>query len=104
MRLVPDTDVVVAALRSGRGASRQLLLAALDRRVVILASVPVMVEYEAVLTRPEQLRATGLTAGQTNGVFDAISAGAEPVALRVLFRPPLVGRAAGSASCTPDSS
>jgi hypothetical protein len=69
-----DTDVVVAAPRSDRGASRQLLLAALDRRVVMLASVPPMVEYEAVLTRPEQLDQTGLTATETNEILDAIAA------------------------------
>jgi predicted nucleic acid-binding protein len=52
MRIVLDAQVMVAAMRSDRGASRQLLLAALDRRVVLLASVPPMLEYEAVLTRP----------------------------------------------------
>ena len=47
-----DTDVMVAALRSDRGASRQLLLAALNQRLELLLSVPLMLEYEAVLTRP----------------------------------------------------
>ena len=42
MRIVLDTDVMVAAMRSDQGASRQLLLAALDRRVVVLASVPLI--------------------------------------------------------------
>lgn len=46
MRLVLDTAVVVVAMRSDRGASRQLLLAALDRRITMLASVPLMLEYE----------------------------------------------------------
>ena len=64
MRLVLDTDVIVAAMRSDRGASRQLLLAALDRKIVILASVRLMLEYEAVLTRPEQLDMIGLTGGE----------------------------------------
>jgi len=89
MRLVLDTDVVVAALRSDQGASRQLLLAALDRRIVIVASVPLMLEYEAVLTRPEQLAQTGLTVEETNAVLDALAALIEPVALRFLWRPQL---------------
>ena len=38
MRMVLDTDVLVAAFRSERGASRQLLIAALDERFVLLAS------------------------------------------------------------------
>jgi predicted nucleic acid-binding protein len=52
---VLDTDVIVAALRSDRGASRQLLLAALKRRFGLLLSVPLILEYEAVLTRPQHL-------------------------------------------------
>src|ERR1700687_4511009 len=89
MRLVLDTDVVVAAMRSDRGASRQLLLAALDRRITLLASVPLMLEYEAVLTRPEHLKAIGLGAEEVNVVLDAWAAVIEPVRLRFLWRPRL---------------
>jgi putative PIN family toxin of toxin-antitoxin system len=89
MRLVLDTDVVVAGFRSDRGASRQLLLAALDRQIVMLVSVPLMLEYEAVLTRAEQLDATGLTAEETGEVLDAVAAVIEPVRLRFLWRPQL---------------
>jgi predicted nucleic acid-binding protein len=60
MRLVLDTDVLVAAFRSERGASRELLIAALDERLVLLASTALWLEYEAVLTRPLHLRAAGL--------------------------------------------
>jgi predicted nucleic acid-binding protein len=52
-------------------------------------SVPLMLEYEAVLTRPEQLEETGLTAQDTNAVLDAIAAVIEPVTLRFLWRPQL---------------
>lgn len=89
MRIVLDTDVMVAALRSDRGASRQLLLAALARRITILVSVPLMLEYEAVLTRPEQLDNNGLTIEDTNVVLDALAAVIEPVTLRFLWRPQL---------------
>lgn len=89
MRLVLDTDVVVAAFRSDRGASRQLLLAALDRQVLMLVSVPLMLEYEAVLTRAEQLNGTGLTAAETGAVLDALASVIEPVHLRFLWRPRL---------------
>jgi predicted nucleic acid-binding protein len=57
MRLVLDTDVLVAAFRSERGASRALLLAALDASYTLLVSTALWLEYEAVLTRPEQLDA-----------------------------------------------
>lgn len=89
MRLVLDTDVVVAAFRSDQGASRQLLLAALDRKVVMLVSVPLMLEYEAVLKRPEQLDAIGVTADEIDTVLDALAAVIEPVRLRFLWRPSL---------------
>jgi hypothetical protein len=51
---------MVAALRSSRGASRQLLLGALTRRFELLLSVPLLLEYEAVLTRADQLTAFGI--------------------------------------------
>jgi putative PIN family toxin of toxin-antitoxin system len=89
MRLVLDTDVIVAAMRSDQGASRQLLLAALDRRVVVLASVPLMLEYEAVLTRPGHLDQIGVTAEEMNELLDALAAVVEPVALRFYWRPQL---------------
>lgn len=89
MRLVLDTDVMAAAFRSGRGASRQLLTSALDRRFALLASVPLMIEYEAALTRPEHLLAIGLAAGEVNAVLDAVAKVAIPVALRFLWRPRL---------------
>jgi putative PIN family toxin of toxin-antitoxin system len=89
VRLVLDTDVMVAAFRSDRGASRQLLVAALDQRYDLLASVPLMIEYEAVLTRPEQLDAIGLRSADVNVVLDAIAKVAIPVELRFLWRPRL---------------
>jgi putative PIN family toxin of toxin-antitoxin system len=89
MRVVLDTDVLVAAFRSDQGASRQLLLAALDRRLVMLVSVPLMLEYEAVLTRQEHLAAAGITADDVNRVLDALTSVIEPVRLAFLWRPRL---------------
>jgi putative PIN family toxin of toxin-antitoxin system len=89
MRIVFDTDVIVAALRSDQGASRLLLLAALDRRIIMLASVPLMLEYEAVLTRPEQLDKIGLSVVEINVVLDAVASVIEPVPLHFVWRPRL---------------
>jgi putative PIN family toxin of toxin-antitoxin system len=83
-RYVLDTDVVVAALRSNQGASRQLLLLALDKRFELLLSVPLILEYEAVLTRPEHLAACGLNRAEVGHVLDDLVAIAEPV--KVAFR------------------
>ena len=86
---VLDTDVMVAALRSDRGASRQLLLAALDRQFELLLSVPLILEYEAVLTRPEHLAACGLSAAEVGRVLDELAAVARPVRLAFRWRPRL---------------
>jgi len=89
LRYVLDTSVVVAALRSNRGASRQLLLGALDKRFAVLLSVPLMLEYEAVLTRPEHLVASGLNAREVERVLDDVAAVAVPVHLAFHWRPQL---------------
>jgi putative PIN family toxin of toxin-antitoxin system len=89
LRLVLDTDVVVAAFRSGEGASRQLLLAALDRKVLMLVSIPLMLEYEAVLKRPEHLDVIGVSSEEIDVVLDALASVIEPVKLQFLWRPRL---------------
>jgi putative PIN family toxin of toxin-antitoxin system len=86
---VVDTDVVVAALRSDRGASRQLLLAALNRQFELLLSVPLILEYEAVLTRPQHLMACGLSSAEVSLVLDDLAAVARPVRLAFRWRPRL---------------
>jgi putative PIN family toxin of toxin-antitoxin system len=86
---VLDTNVMVAALRSSAGASRQLLLLALNHHFVVPLSVPLPLEYEAVLTRPENLAATGLTAAEVTQVLDDLAAVARPVRLAFRWRPQL---------------
>jgi putative PIN family toxin of toxin-antitoxin system len=86
---VLDTGVLVAALRSSMGASRQLLLAALDRRFELLLSVPLLLEYEAVLTRHEHLAASGLKTAEVERVLDDLAAVAKPVRLAFRWRPRL---------------
>lgn len=89
MRLVLDTDVLVAAFRSERGASRELLIAALDERYVLLASTALWLEYEAVLTRPLHLRAMQLSDAAVRDVLAALAVVAEPVPIHFLWRPVL---------------
>ena len=66
-----------------------MLIGALDRTFEVLASVPLILEYEAVLTRPEHLEASGLTSSQVNEVLDALVKVSIPVPLRFLWRPRL---------------
>jgi putative PIN family toxin of toxin-antitoxin system len=89
VRLVLDTDVLVASARSDRGASRQLLLAALDGVFEVLISVPLIIEYEAVLARPEHLAESGLTTRDVSEVLDAVARVSIPVHLPFLWRPRL---------------
>ncbi|MGB8477072.1 MAG: putative toxin-antitoxin system toxin component, PIN family [Candidatus Acidiferrum sp.] len=86
---VLDTSVMVAAFRSGRGASRQVLLAALAGRFELLLSVPLLLEYEAVLTRTEQLSAFGIGRGDVERVLDDVASIARPVRLSYRWRPQL---------------
>lgn len=80
---------MVAALRSDRGASRQILLGGLNREFELLISVPLMLEYESVLTRAEQLAACGLSVDEVGYVLDDVAAMATPVRLAFRWRPRL---------------
>jgi putative PIN family toxin of toxin-antitoxin system len=89
MRVVLDTDVVVAALRSPAGASAELLRQARHGRIRLAASVSLFIEYESVCTREPHLLAAGLSL-QSAGVFlDALAAFVEPVPIHFLWRPQL---------------
>ena len=55
----------------------------------MLASVALFLEYEAVLTRPEHLLASGLTQIQAVGFLDYLAGIIEPVKLHYLWRPQL---------------
>lgn len=89
MRLVLDTDVVVAALRSPTGASAALLLAADDGLFQLLATVPLFVEYEAVTRRVEHVVAAGLTPTDVSVFLDHLVELVEPVEPWFLWRPQL---------------
>ena len=86
-RTVLDTDVLVAAVRSGGGASRALLIASLNQRYRVLVSVPLMLQYESVLTRPEHLEAAGISAQDVEILLDALALVVEPIRISYLWRP-----------------
>jgi putative PIN family toxin of toxin-antitoxin system len=89
MRLVLDTDVMVAAIRSRQGASQQVLRAALAGRCTLLVSVPLTIEYEAVMTRPQHLSASHLSTRDVEDLLDTVASIADPVRLAFLWRPQL---------------
>jgi putative PIN family toxin of toxin-antitoxin system len=87
VRVVLDTDVIVAAIRSSQGASRWLLRTALEREIALIISVPLFLEYEAVLTRPEHLQAMGATEETLCEILDAIAAVSVHTRLSFRWRP-----------------
>jgi len=89
VRIVLDTDVVVAAMRSPAGASAAILRAARRGRVTILASVALALEYETVCSRAEHRLASGLSDREVDIFLDAVIALAEPVDTHFLWRPQL---------------
>ena len=89
MRLVLDTDVVVAGMRSPTGASAALLVAARKGLVVLVANVPLLIEYEATCGLAEHRLAAGLSEAEVAVFLDAIAAMVEPVESHFLWRPRL---------------
>ena len=87
VRFVLDTAVVVAATRSDAGASRQLVLAALDKRFKLLLSVALALEYEAVLKRSEQIAVSRATIQDIDKLLDALIAVSRPVHRAFFWRP-----------------
>ncbi len=89
MRVVLDTNVVIAAMRSPRGASAELLRFIVRARVILILSAAMALEYEAVCTLPEHRLAAGLTEAEVLAFVDGIMALAQPVRMRFLWRPQL---------------
>jgi putative PIN family toxin of toxin-antitoxin system len=89
VKLVLDTSVMVAAIRSDAGASRLLLIGALEGRFRLLASTSLLIEYEAVMTRPAHLTASGLNEADIVALLDAVAGIAEQVRLSFMWRPQL---------------
>lgn len=89
MRYVLDTDVVVAAMRSPAGASAAILLAAAGRRITMVMSVPLVIEYEATCSLAEHRLAAGLSEREVAAFLDGLAMLAEPVECHFLWRPRL---------------
>jgi putative PIN family toxin of toxin-antitoxin system len=87
MRLVIDTSVLVAAVRSDRGAARRLLVAVLEGRCQLVVTATLLMEYEAVLKRDEHRAASGASIDDLDALLDALAKVAEPVRINYAWRP-----------------
>ena len=89
MRLVLDTNVVVSGLRSPAGASAALLRAALKGAFTPVASVALVLEYEAKCSDPQHRIRSNLSKEEVLKVLDALCAVSEGVVTNFLWRPQL---------------
>jgi len=89
MMYLLDTNVLVAAVRSPKGASAEILRRVLTGQLRVLCSVPLFLEYEAVLSRPEQLQAAGVTVADVANLLDVLAGKVERVDIAYLWRPQL---------------
>jgi putative PIN family toxin of toxin-antitoxin system len=89
MRLVVDTDVVVAAMRSPGGASAALMVLLLTRRATTLLSVAMVLEYETICMMAEHRLAAGASARDVCNMIDALVEISEPVEVHYQWRPQL---------------
>jgi putative PIN family toxin of toxin-antitoxin system len=86
-RIVLDTSVVVAGLRSRLGAANAVLRLVARRTLRILATPPLFLEYEEVLKRAEQRLAHGLTVEEIDELLAELAALIEPVEIHFQWRP-----------------
>ena len=84
--IVIDTNVLVAALRSRRGASFQLLSRLTQRQFDVCVTVPLVMEYVDVLHRPGLLP---LPTQAIDSVLDLVCAVARKQSVHFLWRPQL---------------
>jgi putative PIN family toxin of toxin-antitoxin system len=86
-QIIIDTNVVIAALRSKRGASSKLLSLIGTQRFEIHDSVPLVLEYEAVIQR--QRAEVGLSQEDVPVLIDSLCALAHHHKIHFLWRPSL---------------
>jgi predicted nucleic acid-binding protein len=85
LRVVLDTNVLDAATRSRRGASFRLLELVGKGPFELVVSVPLVLEYEAILT--EHRQETGLTETDVDDLLDYVCAVARHQEIFFLWRP-----------------
>jgi len=88
-RIVLDTCVIVAGLRSVTGAGNAVLRLVAREELALLATPALFFEYEEVLKRAEQRLAHGLGLPEIDLFLGALASACEPVEVRFQWRPQL---------------
>lgn len=89
MKVVLDTDVLIAGLRSPSGASAEIIRLARRGELTLMASVSLFMEYEAKCTLPIHYQAAGLTAVEADIFINTLASMIKPVKTHYLWRPQL---------------
>ena len=87
--MVLDTSVLVAGLRSRRGASNALLNRVANEMIRPLVTTALFLEYEDVLLRAEQRLATGMSEADVASFLAALASASEGVEVHFQWRPQL---------------
>ncbi|HEV2687459.1 MAG TPA: putative toxin-antitoxin system toxin component, PIN family [Bryobacteraceae bacterium] len=87
MRVVLDTDVIVAALRSPAGASAAILDRIANGVDELVLTASLALEYEAICHLAEHRLASGLSEKEVGIFVNTIIGLAEPVEVYFLWRP-----------------
>lgn len=89
IKIVIDTNVMLSGLMSRQGASNRLLQMIGGNDCLMLVSVPLFLEYESVLKRPEMLARHGFAHDELDRFLAFWALNSRPVTLHVLWRPQL---------------
>src|SRR5215472_17206605 len=87
LKIVLDTSVVVAGLRTRLGAGNAVLRLSAAKKVRLLATPPLFLEYEDVLKRPEHRLVHGLSVDEIDEFLAELAALIEPVDVHFQWRP-----------------
>lgn len=89
MRLLLDTNVLVAGLASSKGASYAVLQAVAAAKLQVAASTALWLEYESVLKRDDVRALHGFSIKQVDAILSALAVWVHPVMLHYVWRPQL---------------
>ena len=88
-KIVLDTNILVAATRNRDGPSFALVQHIRQGNILACCSPALFLEYEAVLKRPDQLQASGLTRTDIDAILADLASLIVPVTTQYQWRPQL---------------
>lgn len=88
-KIVLDTNILVAATRNRDGPSFALLQHIRQGKILVCCSPALFLEYEDVLKRPDQLRASGLAISDIDAILAELANLIVPVTTQYQWRPQL---------------